>query len=59
MDKKLIAKDIAEYWKDNCTDEDFYNNCIENICQELNIKSGVIPNEVYEIWNIIEREYLT
>lgn len=58
MNKREIAEDVSEFWKENCCDDDFYDNCIEDICERLNVKSGPIPDEVYEIWNIIEKEFL-
>ena len=39
-------------------DEDFYKNCIESICNRLEVGVGPIPDRVYEIWSIIEEEYL-
>ena len=54
----LIAGEIFNKWNNNCEDEDFYRNCIESICNKLNFDSGPIPNRVYEIWSIIEEEYL-
>ena len=58
MDFDKIAKETAEYWKTNCNDEDFYKNCIESIMLKLNVTEGVMPNEVYEIWRIIEENYI-
>ena len=57
--KYELAKEISSFWKNNCFDEDFYDNCIESICEEIGFtESGVIPNEVYEIWDIIEENFL-
>lgn len=62
QEKINLALEIGEYWSCNCTDDDFYDNCIENIIQELkedaiDIDGNVINDEVYEIWNIIEQNY--
>lgn len=54
--KYELAKEISSYWKVNCTDEDFYKNCIENIHKEL---GNCTYDEVNEIWNIIEENFLT
>lgn len=60
--KYELAENIADYWKENCTDDDFYDNCIENIVEELGDISidndNCISKEVYEIWNIIEENFL-
>lgn len=57
--KYELAKRIAEYWKVNCTDDEFYKNCLHNIREELGETNiGVISDEVYEIWDIIEENYL-
>lgn len=70
-DKEVIVIiDIAEF-KENCliagqvyhefadsNDEDFYNNCMESICSKLEVGVGPIPDRAYEIWSIIEEEYL-
>lgn len=62
-----IAFDTADYWSENCTDDDFYKNCLESICNELqdtihcrnnNKSNHVVCNNVYGIWNIIENKYL-
>ena len=53
-----IAKEISEYWKNNCTDEEFYKNCMNSICEYIGFNSGIIPQEAYEIWDIIEKNYL-
>ena len=54
----LIAGEVFAQWNDECDDEYFYKNCIESICDKLNIGSGPIHGRVYEIWSIIEEEYL-
>lgn len=56
--KKELAKNIGEYWINNCPDEDFYNNCMENILKEIGHKRGPIPDKAYEIWGIIEKEFI-
>lgn len=58
MDLDVIAKEVSEYWKDNCIDEEFYDNCMDSICEEIGFESGVIPQEAYDIWNIIEQKYI-
>lgn len=58
-DLDIIAKEISEYWKSNCIDEEFYENCMNSICEHIGFNSGgIIPQEAYEIWNIIEKKYL-
>lgn len=57
--KYELAKEVSDYWKENCTDDDFYKNCIET----LNIRLGhhesvVIHDDVYEVWEIIENEFI-
>lgn len=65
-----VIIDVSEF-KDNCliagnvyhefedfNDDDFYRNCIESICKKLEVGVGPIPDRVYEIWSIIEEEYL-
>lgn len=61
MNKKEMdnmAYDIASFWSTNCFDEDFYDNCMNDICERLDVDSGVITDEAYEVWNIIEDKYL-
>ena len=53
-----IAKEISDYWKKNCTDEEFYKNCMNSICEYIGFDNGIIPQEAYEIWDIIEKNYL-
>ena len=66
----LVKIDVSQF-KENCliagevyhefadfNDEDFYKNCIESICNRLGVGVGPIPDRVYEIWSIIEEEYL-
>ena len=64
MNKDELAKEIAKYWKENCTDtnvmsNEFYKNCIQTITEELEVGAGPIPDEVYEIWQIIEEKYMS
>lgn len=57
--KYKIAKEVSQYWKNNCTDEDFYKNCIETISIILGYdESGIINNDVYEVWEIIKNEFI-
>ena len=53
----LIAGEVYHEFED-VNDEDFYRECMFSICNRLNIVSGPIPDRAYEIWNIIEGEYL-
>ena len=66
----IVIIDVTEF-KENCliagevykefadfNDEDFYKNCIESICNRLEVGVGPIPDRVYKIWSIIEEEYL-
>ena len=44
MNKDELAKEIAEYWKENCTDtnvmsNEFYKNCIQTITEEFRGRS--------------------
>ena len=56
--ERKLAKDIAEYWSNNCPDDEFYDNCMENILEEIGHTRGPIPNKAYEIWGIIEKEFI-
>lgn len=58
MNNEEIAKEVFEYWDCNCTDEDFYGNCMDSICDMIGFECGAIPDRAYEIWNIIEEKYL-
>ena len=53
-----IAKEVFDTWDGCCTDEDFYKNCMETICDIIGHKSGPIPDQAYDIWNIIDKIYL-
>ena len=53
-----IAKEVFDAWDGCCTDEDFYRNCMETICDIIGHKSGPIPDQAYDIWNIIDKIYL-
>lgn len=53
----LIAGEVYQELKDS-NDEDFYKNCISAICNKLKVGVGPIPDRIYEIWSIIEEEYL-
>ena len=53
----LIAGEVYQELEDS-NDEDFYKNCISTICNKLEVGVGPIPKRVYEIWSIIEEEYL-
>ena len=57
-EKKELAIEIGEYWNENCTDDDFYDNCMDEILEEIGFDfEGPIPNIAYEIWNIIENKF--
>lgn len=66
MDLKMkyeLAKEVSEYWKVNCIDDEFYDKCISNIMEELGDelstdKNGCVSDLVYEIWKIIEDEFI-
>lgn len=56
MDKEMkddLAYRTAEYWSNNCTDDDFYGNCMDTILGEVKD-----PDKAHEIWDIIEMKYL-
>ena len=53
----LIAGEVYNEFE-YCNDEDFYKNCMESICNKLEVGVGPIPDRAYEIWSIIEEEYL-
>ena len=57
IDKEKLATEIGEYWLNNCTDGDYFKNCMISICDELNHDEGPLPDEAYEIWNLIEEKY--
>ena len=54
----IIAGEVYNKWDGACEDEEFYKNCMSSICDKLEVESGVIPDRAYEIWSIIEEEYL-
>ena len=58
MNNEEIAKEVFECWDCKCLDEDFYDNCMDTICDMIGFECGVIPDRAYEIWNIIEEKYL-
>lgn len=53
----MIAGEVYSEWND-CADEDFYKNCMSSICDRLEVGVEPIPCRAYEIWGIIEEEYL-
>ena len=53
----LIAGEVYHEFED-ANDEDFYHLCMESISNRLGVGAGIIPDRVYEIWSIIEEEYL-
>lgn len=61
-----IAYEVASYWTHNCPDDDFHDNCIENICQIIQDEHPASCGKtdictcmlVYNTWNIIEDKYL-
>ena len=66
----IVIVDVSEF-KENCiiagevyqkfedvNDEDFYDCCMESICNRLEVGVGPVSNRAYEIWSIIEEEYL-
>lgn len=64
MDK--IAYDVASYWSHNCTDDEFSDNCMENICQIIQDehpsscgkRDDCVCMLVYNTYDIIENKYL-
>lgn len=56
-EEKQFANNIADFWLNNCQDDDFYNNCMEEILIKLNHKEGPVPDKAYEIWKYIEKRY--
>lgn len=57
INKRLLAFQIGEYWDTNCPDDEFYDNCMENILLEIGHKKGPVPDIAYEIWDIIEDNF--
>lgn len=53
----IIAGEVYQEFED-ANDEDFYHLCMESISNRLGVGAGIIPDRVYEIWKIIEEEYL-
>lgn len=53
----LIAGEVYQEFED-VNDEDFYDCCMESICNRLEVGVGPVSNRAYEIWSIIEEEYL-
>lgn len=58
MKNEEIADEVFECWDLNCVDDDFYDNCMESICEAIGHESGPIPQRAYDIWNIIEKKHL-
>lgn len=52
-----LAERIAEECK-SFPDDTFYKQCINRISDELGYTEGVIPDEVYSVWDIIEKEFI-
>ena len=54
-----IAREVSDYWKVNCTDDDFYDNCRENV--ELEVDENLSDDEYYvecnKIMDLIENIY--
>lgn len=49
----LIARETAEYWSDNCIDDDFMDYCSDSLCsQEYDDET------IDKILKIIEEKYL-
>lgn len=53
----LIAGEVYNEFED-VNDEDFYDCCMESICNRLEVGVGPVSERAYEIWSIIEEEYL-
>lgn len=53
----LIAGEVYNEFED-ANDDDFYDCCMESICNRLEVGVGPVSNRAYEIWSIIEEEYL-
>ena len=53
----LIAGEVYHEFED-ANDEDFYHLCMESICNRLEVGVGPVSDRAYEIWSIIEEEYL-
>lgn len=53
----IIAEKVYQEFE-NANDEDFYHLCMATICDRLGFVAGPIPDRAYEIWSIIEEEYL-
>ena len=48
-----IAKEIAQYWSNNCIDDEFMDCCADTLCAR-----GYDVDEIHMILNIIEEKYL-
>ena len=57
-EKRNIALNIGEFWLTNCLDDDYYDNCMEEILETIGHTKGPIPDLAYEIWGIIEKEVI-
>lgn len=53
----IIAGEVYHEFED-ADDNDFYKCCMESICNRLKVGVGPVPSRAYEIWSIIEEEYL-
>ena len=51
-----LAEEIASYWKVNCTDDEFYKNCINNIREELG--ENAYPDDIKTVWKMIEEDFI-
>lgn len=53
----LIAGEVFNQFCEE-SDEKFYRKCMNAICEKLEVGIGPVPDRAYEIWSIIEEEYL-
>lgn len=53
----IMAGAVYSEWI-GCVADDFYKNCMSSICDKLEVGVGPVPDRAYEIWSIIEEEYL-
>ena len=60
-----LAEEVSNYVKETCTDtnvmsNEFYIKCIDIINKRLGYNSmgGVIHDDVYKVWEIIENEFI-
>lgn len=60
-ERNEIAIEVANFWKNNCLDEEFYDNCCDTVYEQLEnwytLKEDEFNNEYDIIMNLINNLY--